>query len=96
MRYTKRIVRRMEHIERIWPSFAALAADLKLPYPTVAAWRQRGNIPARYDLDLIEAARTRGKVLTLNDLAQMRRAGFRNSSQQPSPSSSPENTGVVS
>jgi hypothetical protein len=63
----------MERILGIWPTLSALAADLKLPYPTVAAWRQRGSIPAKHDLDLIEAAKLRGHELSLRDLAQMRR-----------------------
>lgn len=63
----------MEHIERIWPRTADLAADLGVPYTTAAAWRQRGNIPAKHDLALIEAARKRGEELTLEQLAEMRR-----------------------
>ncbi len=51
-----------------------LAADLGKPYSTVAAWKQRGRIPADYDFDLIEAASARGKVLTLEDLAKARRS----------------------
>ncbi|MWP39405.1 carph-isopro domain-containing protein [Cereibacter azotoformans] len=62
----------MENIFRIWPSLADLAADLSKPYPTVAAWKQRGSIPASYDLDLIAAAGRRGAELTLLDLAQAR------------------------
>ena len=69
----------MEHIESIWPKFADLAKDLGLPYPTVAAWRQRGNIPAKHDLDLIEAAKRRGRDLTLQQLAEMRRPHSENS-----------------
>ncbi len=63
----------MEHISHIWPTMADLAADLGKPYPTVAAWKQRGRIPADYDFDLIEAASARGKILTLEDLAKARR-----------------------
>lgn len=62
----------MKQIVDIWPSVAELARDLSLPYPTVAAWRQRGNIPARYDLSLVAAARSRGVVLTLDQLAEAR------------------------
>lgn len=64
----------MEHIKRIWPRMSDLAADLKKPYPTVAAWMQRGRIPADHDLDLIEAAAKRGHTLTLEQLALSRRA----------------------
>lgn len=63
----------MEHITHIWPKIADLAADLGKPYPTVAAWKQRGRIPADYDLDIIAAAKRRGKRLTLEQLAAARR-----------------------
>ncbi|MBN8189518.1 hypothetical protein JF540_22795 [Salipiger thiooxidans] len=62
----------MEHIAHIWPTMADLAADLGKPYSTVAAWKQRGSIPAKYDLPLIRAARARGKDLTLEVLAEAR------------------------
>ena len=58
---------------RIWPTLADLASDLGKPYQTVAAWKQRGRVPADHDLDLIEAARKRGADLTLEELAQARR-----------------------
>ncbi|MGN7867754.1 hypothetical protein [Paracoccus sp. 22332] len=64
----------MEHITHIWPKIADLAADLGKPYQTVAAWKLRGRIPADYDLDLIAAAKKRGKRLSLEDLAKARRA----------------------
>lgn len=63
----------MEHITHIWPKIADLAADLGKPYQTVAAWKLRGRIPADYDLDLIAAAKKRGKRLSLEDLAKARR-----------------------
>ena len=62
----------MEHISHIWPRMVDLAHDLGRPYPTVAAWKQRGRIPANYDLDLIAAAHRRGKSLTLEELAHAR------------------------
>ncbi len=62
----------MEHIFHIWPKISDLASDLGKPYPTVAAWKQRGRIPADYDLDMIAAAKRRGKRLTLEDLARAR------------------------
>jgi len=73
----------MEHIAHIWPSIAALASDLGRPYQTVAAWKLRGRIPADYDLDLIEAARKRGKRLTLEELAEARRAAVTQSADHP-------------
>ena len=63
----------MEHISHIWPTMADLAADLSKPYTTVAAWKARGRIPADHDFDLIEAAKRRGVVLTLEELAAARR-----------------------
>ncbi len=63
----------MESIFNIWPSLVELAKDLGREYPTVAAWKQRGHIPAKYDLDLIAAASKRGSSLSLSDLAQARR-----------------------
>ena len=62
----------MEHVFSLWPTLALMADDLGKPYPTVASWRQRGSIPARYDLDLIAAAERRGRKLTLEDLAHAR------------------------
>lgn len=64
---------RMEQIFALWPSLAALSKDLGREYTTVASWRQRGSIPAKFDLDLIEAAAKRGKTLTLEELASARR-----------------------
>lgn len=86
----------MEAVFSIWDTAADLARDIGADPTTVRHWRRRKSIPARYDLDLIEAARARGKTLTLDDLAQMRRAGFSNSvHQSSSPSSAPENAGGV-
>jgi hypothetical protein len=62
----------MEHIFRMWPTLSDLAADLGRPYPTVAAWKQRGSIPARYDLDLVQAAAKRGHTITFEQLAKAR------------------------
>lgn len=71
----------MEHFSHIWPTIAALRADLEeikgagqVPYQTVAAWKRRGRIPADYDFELIEAAKRRGHRLTHEDLARARRA----------------------
>jgi hypothetical protein len=62
----------MEHILKIWPQLTELASDIGCPYPTVAAWKQRGRIPADYDLSLIAAAKRRGRKLTLEQLAKAR------------------------
>ena len=65
---------RMDNIINLWPSLSDLAADLRKPYSTVNAWKQRGSIPAKFDLALIEAAKQRGQRLTLEQLAEARRA----------------------
>ena len=52
----------------IWPSMAELGRDLDLPYSTVAAWRQRGSIPAQHWLALIRAGRRRGHATLTSDL----------------------------
>lgn len=71
----------MKHIFDIWPTLSDLAADLGRPYPTVAAWKQRGSIPARYDLKLVQAAAKRGHTLSFEDLA-MARSGSVPASQE--------------
>lgn len=63
----------MKPIFTLWPTTGDLAADLKVPYTTAASWRARGSIPAKYDLDLVEAATRRGKALSLEDIARLRR-----------------------
>jgi hypothetical protein len=73
MLYANGIIAAMNPILRIWPRLSDLAADLNKPYQTVAAWKQRGRIPADHDLDLIAAARKRGHELTLEQLAVARR-----------------------
>jgi len=64
----------MERIFEIWPKLSDLAGDLGKPYTTVASWRQRGSIPARYDVALVRAAKLRGRNLTLEELAEARSA----------------------
>ncbi len=62
----------MDHLAHIWPTMAELAADLGVPYSTVAAWKQRGRIPAERDADLVRAAAARGASLTFEDLMKAR------------------------
>ena len=64
----------MKHLSRIWSTVAELAADMGVPYTTAHSWLARGRIPADRDLDLVEAAKRRGHVLTLEELAHARRA----------------------
>ena len=62
----------MEHIFAKWPRLCDLASDLGKPYQTVSSWKQRGSIPARYDMEIIRAARGRGQRVTLEELAEAR------------------------
>ena len=62
----------MKHLQHIWPKVSDLADDLGIPYTTAHSWAARGRIPASWDIDLIMAAEKRGKLLTLEYLAQMR------------------------
>lgn len=59
----------MNKLLSIWPTVAAIADDLGLPYPTVAAWSQRGIPPRRFK-QIIAAAEKRGKVLTFESLLE--------------------------
>jgi hypothetical protein len=52
----------------LWPSDAELARDLGVPYPTVAAWKQRGSIPASYWRQLLRAATARRLTQVTADL----------------------------
>jgi hypothetical protein len=52
----------------VWPSDADLARDLGVPYPTVAAWKQRGSIPASYWRRLLRAAKARRLTQVTADL----------------------------
>lgn len=60
-------------IEQIWPKISDLAGDLRVPYTTAASWLQRGSVPARHDLDLIAAAKARGHLISLEQIALARR-----------------------
>lgn len=62
----------MEHIFDIWPTLKDMASDLRRPYQTVAAWRARKSIPAKYDADLVRCAKARGETITFEELAQLR------------------------
>lgn len=73
----------MQHIRHIWPTVKDIADDLGVPYTTAHSWGVRGRIPADYDLDLIEAAKKRGKLLTLEELAEARRIAVTQNADHP-------------
>lgn len=62
----------MDRIFNTWPTVADMARDLGENPVTVRSWRQRGSIPAKYDLAIVRMARERGGELTLEDLAHLR------------------------
>ena len=72
----------MEQIFNIWPTIKDLSRDLGLEYTTVHSWKQRGSIPARYDLDIVRAAAKRGHELSFEDLAQARSGSNTQSAHQ--------------
>lgn len=57
----------MQMLTDIWPTWAELARDLGVPYPTVGSWAKRG-LPPRRIPDIIRAAKARGKDLTFEAL----------------------------
>jgi len=59
----------MEHIRSIWNSPKDLSEALGVPYTTAYSWYQRGGVPARYDVALVSAAKSRGHTLTFEQLA---------------------------
>lgn len=74
----------MEHIIELWPSLVELARDMKRPVTTISSWKQRGSIPAKYDLDLISCAKKRGMELTLGQISVARHmAAYRRTLPDP-------------
>ncbi|WP_146038660.1 carph-isopro domain-containing protein [Paracoccus sp. SY] len=67
-------MKHLRHIKHVWPTPVDLARDLGLPYTTVHSWDARGRIPADHDLKIIAAAKARGEVITLEQLAHARQA----------------------
>ncbi|MBP6737480.1 MAG: hypothetical protein KA139_08585 [Rhodobacteraceae bacterium] len=61
-------------LETIWPRNADLASDMSVPYPTAQSWKLRGFFPAERDFDLVACAGRRGHEVTLEQVAQARRA----------------------
>lgn len=74
----------MDKFRKIWPTMAALARDLGVPYPTVGAWPRRG-IPARRLPDIARAARAAGVELTFEELTALT-VPFADPASAPAPS----------
>lgn len=72
--YALCIIAVMDQIFAYWPSIGALAEDIGEKYPTVAAWKQRGNIPAHKDTKIVAAAKGRGFPISYETLAHERAA----------------------
>ena len=59
-------------IINLWPSLAAFAQDIGVPYVTAKAMRRRGSIPAPYWIRVVACARERGIAnVNLDRLAQL-------------------------
>ena len=58
----------LKQVFKIWPSLPELARDLGIPYVNVFRWKERNSIPADKWLDVIAAAKRRGKSLDLETL----------------------------
>lgn len=58
----------VDDIFEIWDPLTTMATALDLPYQTVAKWKQRGRIPSEYWAQVIEAAKTKGHKVTLQQL----------------------------
>jgi hypothetical protein len=62
----------MEKIFAYWPTTRDFARDLGVNFNTCQSWRQRGVLPASYDLRVVGAAALRGYPVTLEVLATIR------------------------
>jgi hypothetical protein len=61
-----------KEIINMWPSYLTLAQDLGVPPGTVAAWKHRNHLPARYWRKIVKAATIRGyQKITLSKLAEI-------------------------
>lgn len=59
-------------IINVWPTLAAFAEDLGIPYETAKGMRARGSIDGRYWADVVTAAGNRGfAAVTLEALAEV-------------------------
>ncbi|MCG8442518.1 MAG: hypothetical protein MI723_11985, partial [Caulobacterales bacterium] len=65
----------------LWPSIAAFAVDLGVPYTTAASWRSRNSIPSRFWAGVVEAAERRGVAGV--DLASLSAIASANAGEEP-------------
>lgn len=59
-----------KHLIDLWPSIAALAADMGKPFSTVRNWRDRDRIPMEYWVAFVNAAQDRDISVTYRQLAE--------------------------
>lgn len=64
--------KKFDEIFDIFGGIIGVSSSLSVPYQTAAGWYRRASIPAKYDLKIIEAARSKGRSLTLTDLTEAR------------------------
>ena len=62
----------MKQVFGIWDNSAQMARDLGESDNTVRAWKKRKSIPSDRDVKLVEAANSRGHLLTFEHLAKLR------------------------
>ena len=53
----------------LWPSLDDLSADLGEKRDTVRKWKERGRIPSKRWVTVVEKAKARRLKVSLNDLA---------------------------
>lgn len=53
----------------IWPRIVDLASDFECEYVTAAAWARRGEIPSKLDFQIIQKAKERGYLVTIEELS---------------------------
>jgi len=63
---------KMEKILNLWPSMAELGRDLGVSQGVVAGWKRENSIPAKYDGQLVAAAKRRGIKLSYVKISEVR------------------------
>lgn len=52
----------------LWPTLAAFASDVGVPYGHVKQWKHRGTVPAHHFAAVVRAAFVRGYPVSLETL----------------------------